>query len=94
MPMIGVRELRERTADVLRQVRELRTEYIITYQGRPVALLLPIDSKLIEAAMIQAGRQSISGVGGWETYTQLVEQLSRDWPREQATQNLLDEIRR
>ena len=92
MPMIGVRELRERTAQVLRQIREKKAEYIITYQGRPVALLLPIQTEAVEAAMMQAGRQSV--VGGWETYARLVEQVRRDWPVEQGTQDLIDEIRR
>jgi prevent-host-death family protein len=36
MPLIRVRELRERTSEVLRQVREEQTEYVITYQGRPL----------------------------------------------------------
>ena len=31
MPLTGVRELRERANELLRQVREERTEYVITY---------------------------------------------------------------
>jgi prevent-host-death family protein len=92
MPIIGVRELREHTAEVLRQVREQKAEYVITYQGRPVAFLLPVNAEMVEAAMVQAGRQSV--VGGWETYARVVEQVRRDWPAGQRTQDLLDEIRR
>jgi len=43
MPKVGVRELKNRTSEILRAVREERAEYIITYQGRPMAVLLPID---------------------------------------------------
>ncbi len=82
MPIIGVQELRDRAAEVLRQVRETHAEYIITYQGKPVALLLPVQTE----------RQP--PVGGWETYIRLAEQVRRDWPAEQDTQNLLDNIRR
>ncbi|HID63109.1 MAG TPA: type II toxin-antitoxin system Phd/YefM family antitoxin, partial [Anaerolineae bacterium] len=54
MPLIGVRELRQRTSEVLRKVREERAEYIITYQGRPTAILLPLDADRIEAELVSA----------------------------------------
>ena len=92
MPLIGVRELRNRTSEVLRQVREEGTEYVVTYQGRPIAMLLPVDAERIEAAMIQVGKQSRTG--GWEAYAQLAEQTREAWPAEKRTQELLDEIRR
>jgi len=43
MPRVGVRELKNRASEILRAVREEGAEYIITYQGRPSAVLLPID---------------------------------------------------
>ena len=43
MPRVGVRELKNRASEILRAVREEGAEYIITYQGRPTAVLLPID---------------------------------------------------
>ena len=92
MPLIGIRELRERASEVLRQVREEKAEYVITYQGRPVALLMPVDEETIEAAMVEAGKQHV--VGGWEHYARLAEQVRQAWPPEQGTQDLLDEIRR
>jgi len=92
MPMIGVRELRERTAEVLRQVREQQAEYIITHQGRPVALLLPVDAQAIEKAIAQAGGRS-GAAGGWEAYARLAEQLRQRWPASQTTSDLLDAIR-
>jgi prevent-host-death family protein len=89
--MIGVRELREHTAEVLRQVRQLQVEYIITHQGRPVALLLPLQAEAVEAAIVQMGQRM--AVSGWERYAQVAEQVRRNWPPDQKTQDLLDEIR-
>jgi len=43
MPKVGVRELKNQTSEILRAVREEGAEYIVTYQGRPMAVLLPID---------------------------------------------------
>ena len=48
MPQVGIRELRDRASEILRQVREEKNEYIITYQGSPVALLIPVDQKALE----------------------------------------------
>ena len=41
MPDIGIRELKTRVAEIVREVREQRARYVVTHQGRPVALLLP-----------------------------------------------------
>lgn len=37
MTTIGVRELRQQTSEVLRKIREEKAEYIIIYQGQPIA---------------------------------------------------------
>ncbi len=92
MAMIGVRELREKTTEVLRRVREEKAEYIITHQGQPIAILLPVDADALETAMIEAGKR-LSNTGGWTTYNLLAEELRRAWPADQATQPLMDELR-
>lgn len=92
MPVIGVRELREHTADVLRQVREQKTEYVITYQGKPVAFLSPVDEQAVENALVQASRAPVDD--GWSAYMRLVEELRSAWPVDLNTQDLLNELRR
>jgi len=92
MPLIGIRELRERATQVLRQVREEGTEYIITYQGRPIALLLPLDGEAVEQAMVKAARETAGG--DWATYARVAEELRQAWPQERTAQNALDEVRR
>jgi len=91
MAVIGVRELREQATEVLRKVREEKAEYIITHQGRPVAMLLPVDEQAIEAVMLQAGKRSVSG--GWDVYQRLADMLRQTWPSGHKTQRLLDDIR-
>ncbi len=48
MPKVGVRELKNRTSEILRAVREEGVEYVITYQGRPMAVILPVDDEEME----------------------------------------------
>ena len=92
MPVIGVRELREHTAEVLRQVREQKAEYVITYQGRPVAFLSPVDEEAVETAMVRAGRASAGD--GWEAYLRLIDEIRSNPLRQHPAQDLMDEIRR
>jgi prevent-host-death family protein len=70
VPVIGVRELREHTSEVLRQVREENAEYVITHQGRPVALILAVNSNAVEDAIVEASKANL--VGGGEAYARLV----------------------
>ena len=48
MPWVGVRDLKNRASEILRSVREDGAEYVITYQGRPTAVLLPVDEQDLE----------------------------------------------
>jgi prevent-host-death family protein len=48
LPKLGVRELKNRASEVVRRVREEGTEYVITYQGRPVAVILPLAEEDLE----------------------------------------------
>jgi len=48
LPRLGVRELKNRTSEIVRSVREEGTEYVITYQGRPVAVILPLAEEDLE----------------------------------------------
>ena len=61
MSMIGVRELRQQASEFIRRVREEQAEFVITYQGRPVAILLPLDTERAEAEMVQAGKKAVPG---------------------------------
>lgn len=81
MPYIGVRELREKTTQVIRDVRENRARYIVTLRGRPVAVILPMT----EADVAESG---------WSVYEKLAEQIRREWPKGLSTQEIMDEVRR
>ena len=48
---IGIRELKARTSDVVRAVREERARYIVTQRGKPAALIIPVDAALPETAL-------------------------------------------
>lgn len=41
---IGMRELKNRAAEILRGIEERRAPVVVTRRGRPSVLILPIDS--------------------------------------------------
>lgn len=92
MGIIGIGELQEQASRILQQVREKKATYIITDQGRPVALLVPLDTEQMEALIREAGKQAI--LEGWVVYARIAEEIRQAWPPGQFTQAVLDEVRR
>jgi len=92
MSLIGVRELREQASEVIRRVREEQAEYVVTYQGRPVAILLPLDPERAEAEIVAASKKAVAG--SWERYQHLADEIRQDWPEGESTQETIDAVRR
>lgn len=92
MPSIGVRDLHNRTAEVVRQVREDGAEYVVTHQGHPVALLLPVDTERLEQSMLDAGKQAAAAA--WKRYAGLAAEARKQWPSGRRSRAVLDDVRR
>ena len=69
MPRVGIRELKNRTSEIVRAVRERGAQYIVTHQGRPVGLLLPVDEESLEAAVRHVAKGA-KGAKGAQAPTQ------------------------
>jgi prevent-host-death family protein len=74
---IGVRELKNRTTEILRQVRENRAEYVVTYYGRPVAVLLPVDESWLAE---EARRAAAAASPGDEVAAELADMAAEVQP--------------
>ena len=48
MTEVGITELKTRTSDIIRRVRDANETFVITYRGRPVARLRPIEGPKTE----------------------------------------------
>ena len=87
MREVGVRELKAKTSEIVRSVRERRARYIITYRGRPVALLSPLQE--------QAPSRAAAGESAaWDELTRLSKEIGCAWPAGLSSANVLAEIRR
>jgi prevent-host-death family protein len=88
MAQVGVRELKARASEIIRAVRDRRARYIITYRGRPVGLLLPLEEAGEMEGAVGAGPDA------WEELTRLGEEIGRGWRSPLTSTELLAEMRR
>jgi prevent-host-death family protein len=72
MPTIGVRELKARTSQVLRRVRERGEDIEITHHGRVIARLVPVAPE---------PRRLAAGASAWTTLDRLAREIGARWPK-------------
>lgn len=90
MPEVGVRELKIRASEIVRNVREHRTRYTVTYRGRPVGVLAPLDT----APQAEAALGNQPGTAVWDDLRELGEEIGRGWRSPLTSAELLSEMRR
>jgi prevent-host-death family protein len=71
MPAIGVRELKQRASQVLRQVRERGEEIEVTHHGRVIARLVPVSGP----------RPRRRGATRWATLDRVAREIGARWPK-------------
>jgi prevent-host-death family protein len=87
---IGVRELKTRASEIMRNVWKRRARYVITYRGRPIGLLTPLEQT--PTARPAPVLESADAV--WAELTRLGEEISRGWRSPQTSTELLSNMRR
>jgi prevent-host-death family protein len=90
MPEIGVRELKISASEIVRAVRERRARYLITYRGRPVGVLLPLDDASVTDRSLAAAQTS----SAWQELTALGRQIGKGWTSPQTSAEILSDMRR
>ncbi|MES1244759.1 MAG: type II toxin-antitoxin system prevent-host-death family antitoxin [Acidobacteriota bacterium] len=85
---IGVRDLKNRASEIVRDVHEQDAQYIVTLRGEPVAVLRPLSDKS-ERELHQAERaEALAKLDA------LAEQIARAWRSPKSAAELIDEQRR
>ena len=85
MPAISVRELKARASEIVRDIRENKTSYTITYRGKPVGVLSPVT----EDATAEA-----NGEDPWEEFLRLGREMGENLTSEKTLNEILSEMRR
>jgi prevent-host-death family protein len=89
MREIGVRELKAKASEIVRNMRKRHTRYLITYRGRPVGMLSPLDS-----ADLSKSPQAADALLAWNELTRLGQEIAQDWPTGKTSADYLTEMRR
>lgn len=85
MATIGIRELKTRTSELLRRVRENGEVLEVTYHGRPVARVVPVQRRALDD---QALRDY------WQEWDALAARISSEWvPRTSAVEAVREQRR-
>ncbi len=82
---VGVRELKQRASEIIRQVREERATYTITYRGRVVARLVPEEDEESRRKRALAALAEIDRVAA---------EISKHWPPGVSAVEAIREVRR
>ena len=85
---IGVRDLKNRASEIVRDVHEQDAHYIVTLRGEPVAVLRPLSDKS-DRELRQAER-----VEALAKLDALAEQIAKAWRSPKSAAELVGEQRR
>jgi prevent-host-death family protein len=85
---VGVRELKNQATEILRQVREDQAEYVITYYGRPVVVLLPVD----EAWLAEEARRAAEAASPGDQVAAELEALRQETDRSRESEKTAGEL--
>ena len=94
MSRVGVRELKNQATEIIRDVRENRAEYVVTYHGRPVAVLLPVSETWVEEETQKAIEAASSALDARAEMDALRQEIARGWRSQKTAVELVSEQRR
>lgn len=86
MSSVGVRELKARTSEILRRVREQDEVVEITYRGRVVARIVPAERR--------RGPDPEELEAIWAERDRLAEEIAKHWPEGVSAVDAIREDRR
>lgn len=94
MQEVGVRELKNQATEILREVREKQAEYIVTYRGRPVAMLVPF----VEGMPLPSNRRPAPSQAElearWAEWDELAREIDQHCQGDRSLLGTLLEMRR
>ena len=85
MTKVEITELKTRTSEIIRRVRDANETFLIMYRGRPVARLRPIEAPKIE----QYETSEILA-----EMDRLAEEITKHWPEGVSAVDAVREVRR
>ncbi|MGQ9554629.1 MAG: type II toxin-antitoxin system Phd/YefM family antitoxin [Anaerolineae bacterium] len=89
MEEVGVRELKARASEIIREVRERRARYVVSVRGCPAAVLLPIEAEPAP----KLGSLDECEADPWSELERLGHEIGKDWRSPLTSVELLSQMR-
>lgn len=91
LPEIGAGDLETRASEILDSVRQHRARYILTHEGKPVGMVVPLD----EAASGEWVRpdEEVSAEDAWAELERLGDKIGLGWGSFELPVELLSKLR-
>jgi antitoxin (DNA-binding transcriptional repressor) of toxin-antitoxin stability system len=89
MRRVGVRELKEHTSQILRELREHGEIVDVTHRGEVIARLIPVGQSVQEMPIDREKLREF-----WERWDELAAEISADWPDGVSAQDAIRDVRR
>ncbi len=83
----GIRELKNQTSRIVNEVREEMAEYVITSQGKPVAMLRPFSEEDAETIRRRESDQALTEMKS------LAAEIGNAWKSPRSALEILEEDR-
>lgn len=94
MQYVGVRELKNEASEVIRAVREEQAEYIVTFRGRPVAVIRPVGSSATDVHAPRPPKTRRSDPEFWERWDLLAARIGASIRTDMTAAEMVAEQRR
>jgi prevent-host-death family protein len=91
---VGVRDFRNRATEILRDVRTNRAEYVLTYYGQPVAVLLPVDEGGLAEKLGRTAEATVTGDDVWAELEAIRKEIGETCESDKTAVELVSEQRR
>ena len=85
MAEVGIRELKAQASDIIRRVRDSNETFIVTYRGRAVARIEPIQDRQTQVA---------HDMSILEEMDRVADEISKYWPKGVSAADAVSEQRR
>jgi len=85
MKSVGVRELKAHASELLRGVRERGETIELTFHGRAIALLVPVEPMR---------RDDTDWRGLWADMDRLADEIADHWPEGVSAEDAINDVRR
>jgi prevent-host-death family protein len=84
---VGVKELKNKTTQIIRNVREKGTEYVVTVDGVPVAVIMSLKVK-------SASEQKAKRLEALKSIRALAKDVAKDWDGKMSAAEAVSDQRR